>query len=339
MPENSADCKTIALAITATSLFWVSLFSVCILVWTSPSGQARPSFEGDQPVLPHARAHAAAATSVDQPVLPHAAAATSLDQPVLPHAAAATSASAGVFDEDELLAKMIADRNDNAAGMNKYCMSMRPRKGCHEWPRLPKAGEQPCLSDVLADLIISSTQVLSKHDVVHWVAYGTLLGIYRDHAVIPWTTDADMAVYVGDKQTLINKLKLDFYKAGFWIYNLKPNVVHSPLRVCVSAESTRWKHAAVASNPTSITEHWPRIDFFPASNVSDSEIEIVHGCIYKSSTIFPLSTVKLFGNSIPAPHNVPLHLKNTYGPRYMFPPENKQGGLGHCRPEYLRFES
>jgi len=44
------------------------------------------------------------------------------------------------------------------------------------------------------DLLLMLSENLKSHDVPHYIDAGTLLGVYRDNALIPWDDDLDFAV-------------------------------------------------------------------------------------------------------------------------------------------------
>ena len=62
----------------------------------------------------------------------------------------------------------------------------------HRADLLPQGKE--CCADVLADMLHSVSDVLDRHHLVHYAAYGTALGVHRDLRVIPWTGDVDLVL-------------------------------------------------------------------------------------------------------------------------------------------------
>ena len=57
-------------------------------------------------------------------------------------------------------------------------------------------------------------QLLTKHDIAHWIDYGTLLGMVRHNgSLIPWEYDADIALMIEDFNKLIS-LKAEAKQSG-----------------------------------------------------------------------------------------------------------------------------
>lgn len=52
----------------------------------------------------------------------------------------------------------------------------------------------PCFTDILEDLLFTVTDFLQRANVTHWVSYGSLLGIVRNNAMLPWTVDDDVVI-------------------------------------------------------------------------------------------------------------------------------------------------
>jgi phosphorylcholine metabolism protein LicD len=55
-------------------------------------------------------------------------------------------------------------------------------------------------------ILIEITSFLEHHHIRYWLDFGTLLGIYRDGALIPWDNDADISIH-GDDVEILWKVK------------------------------------------------------------------------------------------------------------------------------------
>ena len=57
-------------------------------------------------------------------------------------------------------------------------------------------------------------QLLTRHEIAHWIDYGTLLGLARHNgSLVPWEYDADICLMLADFQTLIS-LKQEALDSG-----------------------------------------------------------------------------------------------------------------------------
>jgi hypothetical protein len=52
-------------------------------------------------------------------------------------------------------------------------------------------------------ILLEAVTTLSRCGIQHWACCGTLLGIVRDGALIPWDPDVDLGVFFDDKNRLI----------------------------------------------------------------------------------------------------------------------------------------
>ncbi|XP_064630550.1 uncharacterized protein RP689-like [Lineus longissimus] len=62
---------------------------------------------------------------------------------------------------------------------------------------------QTCMTDherkVLQDIFHRFYEVANKHNVTYFLHYGSLLGSWRHHGMIPWDDDMDVAVHIRDR--------------------------------------------------------------------------------------------------------------------------------------------
>ncbi len=69
------------------------------------------------------------------------------------------------------------------------CSRMEYRRDCTISYELYQTHENPgeyCREDIMLDLLVYVTRELDKHKIVHWIGFGTLLGLIRKDHIIPW---------------------------------------------------------------------------------------------------------------------------------------------------------
>ena len=66
-----------------------------------------------------------------------------------------------------------------------------------------------CCSDHLIQVIHYITELLDKENIPYWIHFGTLLGAVRNKSTIPWDSDADIGLFVEDKDKVLALKALD----------------------------------------------------------------------------------------------------------------------------------
>ncbi|GHU16198.1 phosphorylcholine transferase LicD [Spirochaetia bacterium] len=61
--------------------------------------------------------------------------------------------------------------------------------------------------DKLMDLLIEFNRICKENNIIYFSAYGTLIGMIRHQAMIPWDYDGDVLVPITEKEKLIAALK------------------------------------------------------------------------------------------------------------------------------------
>lgn len=62
-----------------------------------------------------------------------------------------------------------------------------------------------CCSTQMFEAVSAISDWMDSNDVKYTLLFGTLLGAYRDHDIIPWTGDVDIGIYSKDVAKLINQ--------------------------------------------------------------------------------------------------------------------------------------
>ena len=81
------------------------------------------------------------------------------------------------------------------------------------------------------------TNVLTQHDIKHWITYGTLLGAVRDKDIITYDYDFDLGCMIEDEKKIldlnpiIKKDSYEFVKTIGTLYNVKNHTEESGSRV------------------------------------------------------------------------------------------------------------
>ncbi|GAO98806.1 bifunctional 3-demethylubiquinone-9 3-methyltransferase/ 2-octaprenyl-6-hydroxy phenol methylase [Caedimonas varicaedens] len=74
------------------------------------------------------------------------------------------------------------------------------------------------LKSAIAKVIKTARDVFEKHEVDHWICFGTFLGAVRDGDIIEWDDDGDLAINKKHEDKL-NSLKEEFRKLGYNLFS------------------------------------------------------------------------------------------------------------------------
>ncbi|HYA44233.1 MAG TPA: LicD family protein [Acidimicrobiales bacterium] len=164
-----------------------------------------------------------------------------------------------------------------------------------------------CCTDHLVETAVFTHKLLTKHGVVHWLDYGSLLGAVRDGKMIPWDTDVDFG-FLGSELERVVSLGSEIAARGYQLDLGDPRMV----RINFSSVNTQhidlfpWveRDGTMLMDPHPGGE-WPGMhgrDAFPRRFLDN------------------LGTVTLHGYSMPVPSPVGEFLaEHRYGPDYMTP--------------------
>ncbi|TMW57186.1 hypothetical protein Poli38472_003111 [Pythium oligandrum] len=77
----------------------------------------------------------------------------------------------------------------------------------------------------MSELLTKTTQILQRNNVEYWLDKGTLLGVHRDHGLIPWEYDVDLGV-MNTTCAEISALKSEFAQVGLTAYDRSDYIPH-----------------------------------------------------------------------------------------------------------------
>lgn len=185
------------------------------------------------------------------------------------------------------------------------CTSTTTR--CEFWTWSEDCLRPDCCTEHLVDLAVFTHELLGRHDILHWIDYGGLLGAVRDGELIPWDGDIDFGCLRSDLDKIV-ALGPEIAAAGHKLETSDPLVA----RIYFSevnlqhADIFLWdEHDDVLDLHTYPGFDWPGMGdrrSFPRRFVDH------------------LETVTLNGRPMPAPSPVHEFLSEyRYGPDYMTP--------------------
>ncbi|TMM17824.1 MAG: hypothetical protein E6F96_08010 [Actinobacteria bacterium] len=176
----------------------------------------------------------------------------------------------------------------------------------------PRALRPACCTQHLLELIGFTSDLLTRHGIVHWLDYGTLLGAVREGQLIPWDGDADFSILQRDEHAVL-ALDEEFAAAGHYVE--RPGLWRGHrgvIRIRYSKVNRghldlfMWQlHDGMLQPLEGSEEAWPGM----ASRVT-----------FPERFITPLGEVPLNGRSFPAPKSVEEFLReHRYGPGWETP--------------------
>lgn len=180
------------------------------------------------------------------------------------------------------------------------CTRETPR--CEFWAWERDFVRPPCCTAHLKELLFFADDLLTRHNIFHWLDYGSLLGAVRSQDLIPWDLDGDFCGWFDDADKIL-ALEPEIRAAGFWldteraphilrILYSRVNLLHVDLFLC-GVENNQVKLGYIPDS-----EEWT----FPLEYVNH------------------LAPVTLCGKPFLAPSPLDSFLSQyRYGPDYMTP--------------------
>ena len=81
------------------------------------------------------------------------------------------------------------------------CTSTTTR--CEFWTWSEDCLRPACCTEHLVDLAVFTHELLGRHDILHWIDYGGLLGAVRNGELIPWDGDIDFGCLRSDLDKIV----------------------------------------------------------------------------------------------------------------------------------------
>ncbi|CAF0877279.1 unnamed protein product [Rotaria sordida] len=182
--------------------------------------------------------------------------------------------------EQPLMSKRLQRQEESALPQLPYFYSLW--KTSSILPRLMT----PCEHQVYVHLMKTFDEICRKNDIEYMITYGTLLGSYRNHDILPYDDDVDVLIHVKyySRLSKINKL----YNNTDWKFYLKsPKNMKFYFRASPSAGIYKWK--------------WP---FIGIVFYTDNSTHIKSHIYIRKDIIFPLVLRPIAGLWLPGPRSV-----------------------------------
>ncbi|KDO22312.1 hypothetical protein SPRG_12774 [Saprolegnia parasitica CBS 223.65] len=203
----------------------------------------------------------------------------------------------------------------------EYCLPMKPqqcgaRRGLKttlfETPQ-----SKPCRSAVLQLLLENMLEVVEELSLPSFVYFGTLLGAWRDEAIIPHTPDIDIVL---PSNTDWAKVQDVMWARGFYVFERDIHgacvASHHPLAALLYAPN----HTLVT---TTKSEHGtPYLDLYMWRRVKDRKIHVETArADLPVPHVFPLTCHEtIFGNHVPGIQFPEAMFRTEYGSTYATDP-------------------
>lgn len=173
---------------------------------------------------------------------------------------------------------------------------------CEFWQQGGEYLRPPCCTAHLKELLIFTRDLLTRHNILHWLDWGALLGAVRNGELVPWDGDVDFGVMREDRESIV-ELEAEIERAGF-VLDLS-----DPCTWRILLSNTNFLH----------------VDLFHWRDDNGTLKMRWHGCP-EENWAFPrrfienLQPVRLYGESFLAPAPVNEFLSaHRYGSDYLVP--------------------
>lgn len=85
------------------------------------------------------------------------------------------------------------------------------------WERGQEGGiTRPINCEQLFNNLCEVSECLTKHGLKHWLSHGTILGAYRDNALIPWDDDVDLGLDYSQRH-LMKPVEDEMRERGYFV--------------------------------------------------------------------------------------------------------------------------
>lgn len=181
-----------------------------------------------------------------------------------------------------------------------------------------------CCRGHIVEVVRYVGDLLTRAGIVWWADYGTLLGAVRDGRLIPWDSDADLGVlgeYHGDVLQLAEQIERD----GYLLASLRRTG-----RMFGGGDRAKVYLSARNRTPVDLffwhrktNGDYARNEYVPCDQSKGRE--------FPEDRLFPLTTVKWEGLTLPAPADPEWFCEHRYGPNWRAPSRDNAGGRGKVR--------
>ncbi|EQC30168.1 hypothetical protein SDRG_12021 [Saprolegnia diclina VS20] len=173
---------------------------------------------------------------------------------------------------------------------------------------------KPCRSAVLQLLLENMLEVVEELHLPSFVYFGTLLGAWRDEAIIPHTADVDVVLPSFTNWTLVQDM---MWARGFYafVHDIHRACLasHHPLASLLYAPNQTRTDSSMHGTPYLDLYMW-RKEYEPASARVEVETAWVK---LNASQVFPLTcNHTIFGSPVPGIQHPEAMLKSEYGDTY-----------------------
>src|SRR3954451_3168740 len=191
-------------------------------------------------------------------------------------------------------------------------------KPCDFWAWGEGNVRPPCCTGHMLELAVFVDELLTRHGIVHWLDYGTLLGAVRGGELIPWDEDVDFGILARDVDA-VRALRPEIEAAGHWLADRGyPRDGRTQLSETnnIPVDLFAWiERDGLLMHQSSSEWDWPGMQdrvAFPVSLLEPAEQVLLHGRPY------------------PAPRNPRDFLRlHRYGEDYLAPRRTTELSLLH----------
>jgi len=176
----------------------------------------------------------------------------------------------------------------------------------------PEVRRPPCCTEHLLELIGFTSDLLARHGIMHWLDWGTLLGVVREGQLIPWDGDADLSILQRDEDAVL-ALEEEFAAAGHHLE--RPGLWRGHRGVI------RIRYSKVNRAHLDLFM-WQVCDgvVLPLEGAGEGWPGMAGRLVFPERFITPLGEVSLNGRRVPAPTPVEEFLReHRYGPGWATP--------------------
>eukprot|EP00823_Brevimastigomonas_motovehiculus_P003652 TRINITY_DN2264_c0_g1_i1.p1 TRINITY_DN2264_c0_g1~~TRINITY_DN2264_c0_g1_i1.p1 ORF type:complete len:319 (-),score=26.12 TRINITY_DN2264_c0_g1_i1:49-1005(-) len=193
------------------------------------------------------------------------------------------------------------------------------------------------MGENLGHLLVRIATTLNRNAIPFWLEYGTLLGAYRDHGIIPWDFDIDLGS-TPQGCDAISALKSTFLEVDCVVYNRTDYIAEKAAwgfgpyiqTPCIRiADRNHLNYYADVYDFATMTPTEARANklFVPSGYKWNEDLlcskdgwtgEVEAGCRTRSSML-PLQSLSVYNTPMPIPADPVINLHDMFGPEWSIP--------------------